>query len=126
MDITHRGPTARSAVPAATSAAERFARWTGAAYAGMAIVGFGLTGFDDPMTTSGHMLVVFEVNPLQNLLRLVVGIALLVASAGGQVRPIAEADRADLPDVGAELNLAAAWRHELARLPDAPPSGAAS
>lgn len=83
MDTTHRGRAARHAVSPATTSAERFARWTGAAYAGIAIVGFGLTGFDDPMATSGHMLGVFEVNPLQNLLRLLVGVTLLLAGAAG-------------------------------------------
>lgn len=87
MDTTQRGHRAPNAVPStttATTAAERFARWTGAVYAGIAIVGFGLTGFNDPMTTSGHMLGIFEVNPLQNLLRLLVGIALLVAGSAGR------------------------------------------
>ena len=83
MATTHRGHTARIAVSPSTTPAERFARWTGAVYAGIAIVGFGLTGFDDPMATSGHMLVIFEVNPLQNLLRLLVGTTLLIAGAAG-------------------------------------------
>lgn len=81
MDTTHRGRTAPRAVPDRTTAAERFSRWGGAAFAGVAIVGFGLTGFDDPTSTSGHLLGVFEVNPLHNGINLLVGVTLLVAGA---------------------------------------------
>ena len=44
-------------------------------------------------------------------------LCLLVASAGGRPRAIDAADRAELPDLGASLNLDVAWRHELSRLP---------
>jgi hypothetical protein len=72
--------TGASAVP--SSAAARFARWGGVLYASAGIVGLALTGFDDLTSTSGASLVIFEVNGLQNLLHLAVGVALVSASAG--------------------------------------------
>ncbi|MRH91786.1 class II aldolase/adducin family protein [Nocardia sp. SYP-A9097] len=48
----------------------------------------------------------------------IASISLSVASAGGTVRSISAEDLAELPDLGAGLNLAVAWRHELARLGD--------
>lgn len=51
-------------------------------------------------------------------------ITLAVAAAGGSPRPIAEEDRARLPDLGAGLNTEIAWRHELARIgPDTEEDG---
>ncbi|NVI88343.1 class II aldolase/adducin family protein [Actinomadura sp. BRA 177] len=47
-------------------------------------------------------------------------LSLLVAAAGGRPRPIDEADRAELPDLGGSINLDVAWRHELSRLPATP------
>lgn len=83
MAATHRSGTASRAVYRSATPAERFARWTGALYAGVAIVGFGLTGLTDPMATSGHQLGVLEVNPLHNLLHLLVGLGLLVGGSAG-------------------------------------------
>lgn len=82
MATTHRGRTPL-AVPSGLTPAERFARWSGALYAGIGIVGFGLTGLGDPMAISGHQLGLLEVNPLQNLLHLLVGTALLVGGSAG-------------------------------------------
>ena len=81
MATTHRGRTAPRAVP--TTPAERFARWTGAIYAGVGIVGFGLTGFGDPLATTGSQLGMLEVNPLHNLLHLLVGSGLLIGGSAG-------------------------------------------
>lgn len=47
------------------------------------------------------------------------GLALQVASAGGQLTDLSEADMAELPDLGGAFNTGTAWRHELARLGDA-------
>ncbi|WP_202862542.1 class II aldolase/adducin family protein [Antricoccus suffuscus] len=44
------------------------------------------------------------------------GLSLKILGAGGALRPIPEEDLRLLPDLGATLNLATAWRHELARL----------
>lgn len=82
MATTHRGRTPL-AVPSGLTPAEGFSRWVGAAYAGIGIVGFGLTGLQDPMATVGHQLGALEVNPLQNLLHLLVGTALLVGGSAG-------------------------------------------
>lgn len=43
-------------------------------------------------------------------------LSLAVASAGGSVRELPEADLAELPDLGKGLDVETAWRHELARL----------
>lgn len=43
-------------------------------------------------------------------------LSLAIAQAGGTPTPIPKADLAQLPDLGATLNLVTAWRHELARL----------
>ncbi|MDF1602143.1 class II aldolase/adducin family protein [Nocardioides sp. YIM 152315] len=43
-------------------------------------------------------------------------LSLDVVAAGGELRPVPAEDLASLPDLGAALNLATAWRHELARL----------
>jgi 3,4-dihydroxyphthalate decarboxylase len=43
-------------------------------------------------------------------------LSLAVVSAGGTLRDLAAEDLAELPDLGGALNLATAWRHELARL----------
>jgi hypothetical protein len=60
--------------------AVRFARWTGVAYASAGIIGIGLTGLDDLTSTNGAMLWVFEVNGLQNLLHLLIGVTLVSTS----------------------------------------------
>lgn len=64
-----------------TTAAARFARWGGVVYASAGIVGLALTGLDALTSTTGETLLVFEVNGLQNLLHLAVGVALVSASA---------------------------------------------
>jgi hypothetical protein len=84
MDVTHPGRADPTSGILATTPVERFARWAGAAYTGIAIVGFGLTGVADGMSTAGHMLGFVEVNPAQNLLHLVVGVTLVVGSGPGR------------------------------------------
>jgi ribulose-5-phosphate 4-epimerase/fuculose-1-phosphate aldolase len=44
--------------------------------------------------------------------------SLRVRSAGGTLRDIDDADWEDLPDLGTGFTAEAAWRHEVARLPD--------
>jgi ribulose-5-phosphate 4-epimerase/fuculose-1-phosphate aldolase len=51
----------------------------------------------------------------------IASLSLSVVAAGGTLRPIGEEDLAELPDLGAGLNLDVAWRHEVARL-DGPAS----
>jgi 3,4-dihydroxyphthalate decarboxylase len=43
-------------------------------------------------------------------------LSLTVASAGGRLHDLPEADMAELPDLGGAFNHDTAWRHELARL----------
>ncbi|MGH3968704.1 MAG: class II aldolase/adducin family protein, partial [Mycobacterium sp.] len=42
--------------------------------------------------------------------------ALWVRAAGGELRVIDDQDWDELPDLGAEFTVEAAWRHEIARL----------
>ncbi|QKT13408.1 class II aldolase/adducin family protein [Rhodococcus sp. W8901] len=46
----------------------------------------------------------------------IASLSLSIVSAGGTLVPIGAADLADLPNLGAGLNLGAAWRHEVSRL----------
>ena len=60
--------------------ARRFAQVFGAIYILIGIVGFFVTGFGDFAAGEGHTLILFDVNPLHNIVHLVVGIAFLAAS----------------------------------------------
>lgn len=51
----------------------------GAVYVAVGLIGLALTGFDDPTTPSGAHLLLFEVNPLQNLVHIASGSLLLAA-----------------------------------------------
>lgn len=46
----------------------------------------------------------------------IASLSLSIVSAGGTLKPIGVEDLADLPNLGAGLNLGAAWRHEVSRL----------
>jgi len=46
----------------------------------------------------------------------VAALSLRIVSAGGVLVDLAEADLAELPDLGDAFNTATSWRHELARL----------
>jgi Domain of unknown function (DUF4383) len=60
--------------------ARRFAQVFGAIYVLIGIVGFFVTGFGDFAGSEGQTLILFDVNPLHNIVHLVVGIAFLAAS----------------------------------------------
>jgi Domain of unknown function (DUF4383) len=60
--------------------ARRFAQVFGAIYVLIGIVGFFITGFGDFATSEGRTLILFDINPLHNIVHLVVGIAFLAAS----------------------------------------------
>lgn len=47
----------------------------GAAYTVVGIVGFFVTGFDDSFGHAGEELVGFEINPLHNVVHVVIGVA---------------------------------------------------
>lgn len=69
----------------------------------------------------GHGLTATGDDPAEAVLRarsvdVLARTALAVAAAGGEPVPVPAADLAELPDLGAGLNHAVAWRHELARL----------
>lgn len=67
-----------------TSPARRFGDVAGAAYLAVGVVGFAVTGFSDFATSRGERLLVLEVNPLHNLLHVLLGVALLVAASRSQ------------------------------------------
>ncbi|WP_404436400.1 class II aldolase/adducin family protein [Microbacterium aerolatum] len=46
----------------------------------------------------------------------IAGISLDVASAGGSLADLPDADLAELPDLGSAFNTGTAWRHEIARV----------
>lgn len=64
--------------------ATRFGNVFGAAYLAIGLVGFALTGFDGIAGTAGETLIVFEINPLHNVVHALVGVALLLAAAAGE------------------------------------------
>lgn len=60
-----------------------FANVFGAVYVAVGLIGFALTGFDGFAATEGPRLLLFEVNPLHNIVHVLIGVALLAASATG-------------------------------------------
>lgn len=64
------------------SPARMFAAVFGAVYLVVGVVGFAVTGFDGWLeTNSGDFLLWFEINPLHNVVHLLIGAALLAGSA---------------------------------------------
>lgn len=53
----------------------------GAAYLAVGLIGFALTGFDDPTTAQGHALLILHVNPLHNVVHAATGGLLLAGGA---------------------------------------------
>ena len=77
--------TARQSTPARTGVrtwtpAQRFAALFGVVYLAVAIAGFALTGFDDFLGMHHHTLLIFAVNPLHNVIHLVLGVVWLAAA----------------------------------------------
>jgi hypothetical protein len=77
--------TTQQTTPARTglrtwTAAQRFAGLFGAVYVLVAAAGFALTGVTDFAGHHAHTLLIFSVNPLHNLIHLVLGLAWLVAA----------------------------------------------
>ena len=64
--------------------ARNFAYAFGLTYLLVGLIGFGLTGFSDFAASDGHVLVVFEVNPLHNIVHLLIGGALFFAARAGE------------------------------------------
>lgn len=64
--------------------AKTFAYVFGAVYLIVGIVGFAVTGFDGFADPNGDLLLVFELNPLHNIVHLLIGIALLAAAGAGE------------------------------------------
>jgi hypothetical protein len=65
---------------AAATPAQRFAQVFGAVYVLVGLLGFAFTGFDNFAGTEGELELIFEVNPLHNVVHIAVG-ALWLASS---------------------------------------------
>src|SRR3712207_3677619 len=64
--------------------ARTYAYAFGAVYVVVGLVGFALTGFSGFAATEGPRLILFEINPLHNIVHLLIGGGLLAAAAGGE------------------------------------------
>ena len=78
-------------------------------------------GDRDACLLLGHGVVTTGDGPVQAVLRALdldelARIAIAVAGLGARPAEVTEADRVDLPDLGAELNEQALWRHHVAQL----------
>lgn len=78
-------------------------------------------GDADVVVLAGHGLVACGADPVEAMLRAMqvselARLSLAVVSAGGSPRPISDADRDELPDLGAGFNHDVLWRHHLACL----------
>ncbi len=62
------------------TAAQRFALIFGAVYLVVGLAGFAVTGFSDFAGHHHHPLLIFAVNPLHNLIHLVVALVWLAAA----------------------------------------------
>jgi Domain of unknown function (DUF4383) len=60
-----------------------FAGVFGPIYVLIGIVGFFVTGFDDFAEMTGEELIVFEINPLHNLVHIAIGLAFLAGASSG-------------------------------------------
>lgn len=56
----------------------------GAVYVAVGLIGFALTGFDGFAATEGPNLILFEINPLHNIVHVLVGVGLLAGAAAGE------------------------------------------
>lgn len=70
--------------------AKLFANTFGAVYLAVGLIGFIVTGFDGFAATQGETLILFELNPLHNIVHLLVGGGLLAAGMAGEhvARPV--------------------------------------
>lgn len=73
----------------------------------------------------GHGLTAVGDSPAQAVLRAIsvdsiARLSLAVTGAGGTLVDVPDEDMAELPDLGSAFNEATAWRHEIARLGEAP------
>jgi tryptophan-rich sensory protein len=73
---------ATPATPARTrTPGQVFAGVFGAIYILIGIVGFFVTGFDNWTGNTGEELIIFEINPLHNVVHIVIGLAFLAGAA---------------------------------------------
>lgn len=69
------------------AAAARFGYLGGGLLTTAGALGLAVTGVGDPLQPSGHHLLVFEVNPAQNVLHLLLGLAMVLGAAGALGTP---------------------------------------
>ena len=56
----------------------------GGVYIAVGLIGFALTGFSGFAATEGPRLILFEINPLHNIVHLLIGGGLIAGAAGGE------------------------------------------
>jgi hypothetical protein len=71
------------------SLAQKVAPLFGLLYVTIGIIGFFVTGFDNFVQNTGDTLIGFSINPLHNLVHLLIGIFLIVMATRPQI-PVAE------------------------------------
>lgn len=62
--------------------ARRFGELGGGLLTAIGVLGLAITGIAEPLAPMGQHLLVLEVNPAQNLLHLVLGLAMVVGGVG--------------------------------------------
>jgi hypothetical protein len=78
--VTDLQPAPARTRPAGWTPAQRFAAGFGALYLLVGAAGFAVTGFSDFAGMDHHELVIFAVNPLHNVIHVVLGLAWLAAA----------------------------------------------
>src|SRR5918999_5367901 len=68
------------AMAGARTPAQTFALVFGAVYLLVGIIGFAFTGIDDFASTSGDKLIIFQINPLHNIVHIAIGAVWLGAA----------------------------------------------
>ncbi len=66
------------------SSAKLFGNAFGAVYLAVGLIGFALGGLDGFVATQGETLIMFEINPLHNVVHVLVGAALLAGAVAGE------------------------------------------
>lgn len=67
-----------------TSPSRTFATIFGWVYLAVGAIGFALTGFSGFAATEGPVLIFFEINPLHNIVHLLIGAVLVVAGRNSE------------------------------------------
>lgn len=64
--------------------ARLFGNVFGGVYVAVGLIGFALTGVDGFAASNGPELIIFQINPLHNVVHVLIGVALLAAAGAGE------------------------------------------